>query len=441
MDISELIRLIGGGESERVELKSAISKDLASKAVSLANTAGGFIILGVDDDRNIIGFLEKNPEQTISDLFSSIVPPLSFRLHKKEIEGKKILIVEVDKSDNLHSVGNVVYVRVGRNSRPLAISEMFEKGAEYLKIAFDELPAKEIGVKEIKKGYVQWFFQKRAEQRNLKEQIVSPEALIKIKAAKKTHTGLVPTHAGLLFFSELPERFISGAYAKLVEFENDDMRTYKDYKEFYGPIWKIVDDVYDYLLQTRLRRLGGLRKGVKRIEFTEYPPIALREAVTNALVHKNYFIPSEVRIYLFPDRLEVRNPGAIPSAVDLRVPEHVPRNPVLCEYMFGIGYIEKFGSGIALMRAECVRHPLVNLEIATRGDSTLVVFRKTKKTEFFDPRTQKVLSALAKPRRSSEVASMVGVSKPTVIRILNELVSLGIVAAEGEGRGRKYRLR
>jgi ATP-dependent DNA helicase RecG len=85
----------------------------------------------------------------------------------------------------------------------------------------------------------------------------------------------------------------------------------------------------------------------------EYPIAAIREAIINALIHRDYLISSDIRVFIFDDRIEISNPGPFPEGVTPERPLHIARNPILCQLMRDIGFIEKYGSGIYFMRDFC----------------------------------------------------------------------------------------
>ena len=180
--------------------------------------------------------------------------------------------------------------------------------------------------------------------------------------------------------------------------------------------------------------------GTKRMKLPEYPPRAVREALINAFAHRNYAIPSDIRIFIHPNKLVIRNPGGLMPGVDLNDPEHVPRNPNLCQLFYDVGYIEKYGYGIRMIREECKRHGLVSVDFKSPPNRFEVVFKK-RTEELLDNVDRKILQLLVIPRRSGEISEAIGLSKPAVVERLKKLESLGLIRKTGRGAHVKYVVR
>ncbi len=180
-------------------------------------------------------------------------------------------------------------------------------------------------------------------------------------------------------------------------------------------------------------------RGWKRGDFPEYPPEALREAVINALTHRNYFDPSEVQIFIFPTRIRIKNPGNFPPGVTPDEPSHKPRNPLLSQYMYDMGYIEKYGSGINRIKEVCSKHPLVDVEFILKPYRTEIVFTKKTISEL-DEIDDTIIRLLKSTRvsTSGELSQELGLSEVSVLKRVNKLISTGHVIRIGSGPSTKY---
>lgn len=438
MEINKIIKIIKQGEGERVEFKTSGS-NLSHDICAFLNSNGGLILVGVDDKANIIG-AKLSDQQKISDSLEGIEPLPEVKINKTKISDKWLLIVEVEKSDKLHSVGGRIYARIGANNRPLSSQEIIEKAAESLKLMFDELPNTESRLKCIDKKKVGDYLKQRSSLRGIKVGGNLEENMRQLKIVKKIGSRLKPTNAGVLFFSKEPQQFIGYAKVRLIKFTDEEMREYTESKEFIGALDKIVDDIGEYWAKN-LAKVGGLQVKFKRQEFFEYPLDSLREALINALIHRNYFDPSEVRIFIFPNRIIIKNPGSFPPGITPEAPEHKARNPLLAQYMYDLGYIEKYGSGILKIKKECQEHPLVNVYFSLRPFITQVEFKKEKELNL-DNVNQKILHYLRTgPKKSSEIAKFIAVSKQTVLTRLQDLLRVNLVEQKGKGPMVKYYLR
>ena len=278
---------------------------------------------------------------------------------------------------------------------------------------------------------VEKYLELREKKRGIKNNGFSDECLQQLKITKKDKA----TNGGLLFFSEDPQKHIPYARVRLILFDREDIKEYSDYKEFNGTIWKILENLEHYFL-SNLRVFGGELAGFQREEYLEYPILALREALANALVHRNYFDPTEIFIIIYPNRLIIRNPGAFPAGVNVDNPIHKPRNPLLSTYLYDMGYIEKWGSGIKKIREACSQHPFVKVEFKTTSYTTEVVFFKDTKKAFdgLDDMSKEILSLLEdKILKSGAICKLTKKSKPTVVSKINILLAYGLIRKIGSG--------
>lgn len=442
MKISEIIELIKSGENERIEFKSRFTKEgIAETVCAMLNTDGGVILIGVDDHGKIIGIADDRIIERITSALGAIEPYPKVRVGKIRIDDKDVAYIEVAKSRNLHSYRKVVYIRVGASNRPLSVSEIIERASESLLVFFDELPSNAPS-NALNTEYIRDYLMKREKIRGVSYSDKLDEIMRSLRILVKRNSHYVPSNGGLLFFSENPQQYIPNAKVRLIWFKDNEMREYRDAREFTGPLWRIVDEIERYFIKN-MRRIGGELIGWRRVDLMEYPIRALREAITNALIHRNYFDPSEVLIFVFPDRIVIRNPGSFPPGVTIEDPIHKPRNPLLAQYMYDIGYIEKYGIGIKLILSECKRHPLVDVEFKIRPFVTEVIFKKLKESPILDEYDRKIYQLLKERGvlSSSEIAQIVGLSKPSVLKRIEKLIALDLVEAIGKGAGRKYRVK
>ena len=156
------------------------------------------------------------------------------------------------------------------------------------------------------------------------------------------------------------------------------MQRYTDQRFFEGSLWRMVEEIEAYL-RSHLQRSGGGRSGFRRLERFEYPLQALREALLNAIIHRNYFRAADIKMFFLPDRLLIRNPGSFPPGVTPESPEHRPRNPLLSQYFYDVGLVEKYGSGIETMRSICSNSSSVTLKFDLKESSTTLIFQKKEK--------------------------------------------------------------
>ena len=343
ISISDLIRMIREGESETLEFKKTVTVELGKDIVAFANTSGGIIIVGVSNAGDIVG-APKDAEQRISDILLNIVPSIRVSIRSLKIEDKKIVVINVPQSPKIHTFRNIAYIRVGRNVRPLDIYELLSKASESVLFFSDRAPT-DAPACELNEKIFRWYLERRREIRGLSYHKDMLTMARQLSIIVRRNSEEVLSLGGLLFFHENPQKYMYWAKLRFLRCANDDITSIIEDRFFEGPIWKIIDDFVGYL-KSVIGRIPVIEGKVRREDIFEYPLEAVREAVTNALAHRNYIMATEVQVFLTPKRLIIKNPGSFPPGVTPENPQHIPRNPLICQLLFDVGYIEKWGIGI-----------------------------------------------------------------------------------------------
>lgn len=423
MNINELLELIKKGETETVEFKRR-AENIAEEVSAMANHKGGVILVGVTDDGKIVG-VDKREIERISNQLQVLRPLSDIKIEEVKVDGKRVVVIRVKPSKNIVFVGHTAYIKIGTSKRPLNLEELVLKMSRLLLIRFDELISS-VNIGEVNRKYFDYYIERRKKIRGVPQRYDMERELEKIGAAK----GKKLTNAGVLFFLDDPSRYIPGARLR-VGFFNRKGELIRQI-EFYGPIWKIVDDAHAYLLNNIER--AEVRIGARRERIPVYPEWSLREAMINAVVHRDYFIPSDVRILIHPDKLIVRSPGSFPPDFDIENPEHIPRNRVLCRLMYDIGYIERYGAGIERMMEECKEYPTVKLEIKSSPYKVDVIFKRIEEEAYLDEKDREIIAMIKIGRSLTEIANEIGISRAAVLKRIKKMISMGIVKKVGRGR-------
>jgi ATP-dependent DNA helicase RecG len=217
-----------------------------------------------------------------------------------------------------------------------------------------------------------------------------------------------------------------------------------------GTVWQMLEDAENFV--NKNVRLYGFRTefSFKRIEKLEYPLRAIREAVINALIHREYSDPSEIKLFIFDNRLEIINPGPFPEGVTPQNPFHKPRNPLLCEYMKDIHYIEKYGSGIYMMRKLCEEWGIPEPEYVLDRYWTKIIFRPSKAgillseimkhgIELNNRQISAIKYVFEHDSITNEKYQKINNVKRTTSKLeLKELVDKGLLEVRGRGKGTRY---
>ncbi len=414
MDVSELLRLISKGESERVEFKKN-SSGIGEEICAMTNAVGGTIIIGVDDNGSIVGCDVKREKERVASFLSSIMPPPKIAMEEVDVGGKKLLVVKVEKSPVICTIGGIAYIRVGSAKRPLSIAEIVQIGSELTTITYDELPTN-APASEMEESFWKKFLERR-EERGLK---VSRNLAEKMRVVMKKNRSKLLSVAGLLMFHKHPQMYMPHARVRL--------KAYGMERVVEGPVWMQVEEVVKAVseLSSRVEAVGK----VERKSIPVFPARAMREAIVNALVHRNYAIHSEVFVDVMPFRVSIRNPGSFPPGSSPESPRPVPRNPLLYDLMFQMGYVEKQGSGIESMKRICA----INGISISYSISSYFTTLEMRASSPLDETDMKILELLSDVPRASYVEQRLGMSRPAIVERLKKLERLGLVERRGRGR-------
>jgi len=444
-------------EKESVELKSSLSltNEIIETVSAFSNTMGGKIVIGIDDAGRIKGVeIGKGTIENLTNRVSQNTDPkIHPRISVKEVEGKKIIVIEVKESlDRLVLAFGRPFKRVGKSTMRIGKDEyerlILEKHKE--RFQFDKQICEEANLEDIDGRNVKAYLKLREKNRNISSKIKIPldQLLTNIKAA----TDKKPTNAGILFFGKNPLKFISHAQLRLVRIKG--VKIYGnilDRLDSNGTLWEMVDQAEEFI-RKNIRLLGfRTEKSFRREDKFDYPIRALREAIINGLIHRDYFNLADVRVFIFDDRIEVVSPGPFPEGVTPKKPKHKPVNKILSDLMYDIGYIEKYGSGIYLENELCLKNgnpkPVYELDPI----QTKVIFKSQVKDVTVVEIEEEILQGLSeRQKRAIEYIKRQGsisnkgyrdtfkVSAATAKRELRDLVKKRVCKMRGAGPSLEY---
>jgi len=314
---------------------------------------------------------------------------------------------------------------------------------------FDAAACPDATLADIANDKVKWFLgvARRERQYPLREDATPAKAL--------AHLNLLdagkPSHAAILLFGKQPQRFLITSEVKCMHFHGTEvLKPIPSYQIYKGTVFELVDQSVDFVM-SKINRAVGTRAESNQAPVTyELPHLAVAEAIVNAITHRDYTSNASVQVMLFSDRLEVWNPGELPTALtigELRLPHaSIPRNPLIAEPMFLAHYAEKAGSGILDMFKLCAQANLPPPEFRQSGGQFIQTLNRDWLTEdvinslSLNERQQKGLQHLkaAGQISSAEYQQLTGTSRQTATRDLYDLVKKKVVVSHGRGRGAHY---
>lgn len=332
-----------------------------------------------------------------------------------------------------------------------SLIKYLEESGALSHLPFHAAPCPDAQLDDIDRTRLCAFLEQARIERNLalKPDMAAREALT---ALNLLHDGQ-PSRAAILLFGKAPQRFLPAAEVKCLHLHGTVVeKPIPSYQIFKGTLFEQVDQALDFVMSKLGRRVGTRESGATAGVAYELPQAVVAEAIVNAVAHRDYGIGAAIQVYLFADRLEVWNPGALPASLtpaSLRqIHPSLPHNPLLAEALFLAHYIEKVGSGTLDMIAGCQRAELPEPEFFQEGDQfVLRLWRDWLTADVLaglglNPRQAKALGLIRQQRRitTAEFQQVTGASRATAKRDLEDLVAKGLLLPAGAGRGAYYQL-
>lgn len=439
-------------ESETVELKEVVVDDIKKEIIAFANCDGGKLYIGVRDDGTIVGL--NNPDEVslqISNMVrDSIKPDVTMFLHYQTIEeeGKEIVAVEIQRgTDRPYYIAKKgmrpegVYVRQGYSSVPAtdtAIRSMIKETDgdrfEAMRCLNQELTfeaaKKEFDLREVEFGTQQMRTLKLVDKDNLY------------------------TNLGLLLSDQCVHSI------KVAVFQGTDQTVFKDRREFTGSLMQQMNDVYDFI-DFRNQTRATIEK-LLRIDVRDYPEIAVREALLNLLVHRDYSFSASALISIYADRIEFVSIGGLMPGIDLEdimVGISVCRNQDLANVFYRLHLIEAYGTGMGkIMKAyedmeekptiENTKNafkiilPNINAKyekgnVAASLSGSIENTIGTNKSQSDEEKVLEYAESHGVITRN-DVIELLGVSTSTASRVIRRMVKNNLLRQNGKARNTNY---
>ena len=370
--------VLENGEDYKTEFKQKAEAGLDREITAFANSSGGKIYIGITDEGKIKGVnITNRLKSRIEDIAKNCDPkiPISIQALKKE----KVLIVEVPESkDKPHRCFSGFYIRSGASSQKLSRNEIWEFMKDEELFEFDTRLCKKFIFKKHFDKKKLFFFLDKAKMKYSKRNYA--QLLENLEVAEKKDSKIVFNNAGALFFSKNLNQLISHAEISCALFKGTDkFHDIIDRKIFNRDIINNIEDSVSFL-KKHLRLEYHFPKGqLQRKEVLEIPEEALREALVNAVTHRNYLEERvSVTVEIYDDRVEIYNFGGLPKGLKRSEfgKKSVPRNKLIASLMLRTDYIEKMGTGIKKMRSLIKKAGLKPIKFNFTDFTTLTFYRK-----------------------------------------------------------------
>ena len=431
-------------ESETVELKSVYVDDIKKEIIAFANTRGGSILVGVEDNGKICGV--ENSDRLIQQISNAardaIKPDVTMFLHyeTQTIENKNI--VEVKVQCGAHRP----YYLAAKGLRPEGV---------FVRQGTSSVPASDTMIRQmIKETDGDNYEDMRSLDQELTFEKVTSEFAkrdLPLGEAQMKTLGMIDTdglysNLALLLSDQCPH------IIKAATFGGTDQSDFQNRREFTGSLLKQLEEAYAYLdLRNQTK---ATFEGLLRIDHRDYPDTAIRESLLNAIVHRDYAVSASTLISVYADRMEMISIGGLAGGIsfdDVMLGVSYCRNHKLADVFYRLGLIEAYGTGMNKIMSSYKDAPAKpEIQVSTGAFKTVlpnqnvaVAVKTPVPSQIIDKKEQAVLD-LFKGQASltrAEIEKALGVSTSTACRIIKKMIANGVLSAEGNGRNAKYYLK
>ena len=316
--LNELIEKIHLGEDATIEFKRELphKNSLADEIAAFANARGGVILIGVDDNREIVGVdrqkLDAAEKAVVEICQDSIDPIVLIFTEKLRIDDKNLLKIEVPRSLFVHKTSNGYFIRQESSKREMPteqLARLFQTRSQARIIAFDEQFVPNTDKDTLRSDLYQRFITEGATEGEMDDLLLKRRLLVKDGEQNRASV------AGVLMCHENPDDYLYNSFIQAVFYlsKEKDTNHQLDAQDFKGPLDQQI--IHTMRFVKRYNAVAA-RKDIGRIDYPEYSMRAVFEAVVNAVVHRDYSkTGSKIRLFMFDDRLELYSPGALANTV------------------------------------------------------------------------------------------------------------------------------
>lgn len=433
-------------ENQCTELKLAYTEDVRKTVAAFANTLGGELFIGVDDDGSVVGL--ENPEDVLlrvsNAVRDAIRPDVSMFCDYavQEIDGKRVAVIRVQRGTSapyyLTKKGlkpEGVFVRQGASTVPASEAAILRMIRETAGVHYEDARSLD---QHLTFQQTTKHFQQEQLQFGLTQQ-----ATLKLLGDDGTYTNLA------LLLSEQCMHTI-----RIAQFEGSHKTTFKDRREFSGSVLKQLEDAFEYIDQYNRTRAEFV--GLRRVDSRDYPPEALREALLNAIVHREYSYGDSTLISMFQDRLEIVSVGGLVGTLtleDIMLGLSILRNPRLANIFYRLNLIEAYGTGIQRIRQSYAGQSLQPIFEVTDNAFKVTLPNRNYLRQQEAPQSSSMdgtiplsqqetlllnLLSQAESITRAQAQQALGVSQTTAIDLLREMQRKGLVVRRGQGKNTVY---
>jgi len=417
-------------EQQNIEWKENWRDEYLKWICGFANAQGGKIYIGKNDKGKVVGI--DNAKKLLEDIPNKVRDILGIlvdvNLH--EIEKEVFLEIIVEPQPFPVNFKGQYHYRSGSTKQELKGAALDKFMLEKKGKKWDGVPVPNVSVYDLKNETFEFFKKRAISSKRIDESILTENNISILENLRLIEKPYLK-RASILLFHPDPEKYFTGAFIKIGYFQTDTELIFQD--EVKGNLFEQVEKTIEILFTKYIKAIISY-EGIHRVETYEYPKDAVREAILNALAHKDYSMGVPIQISVYDEKLMIWNYGQLPEdwTVENLKQKHssIPYNPDIANAFFRAGFVESWGRGTIKIIEQCKEHGLPKPEFENSGKDFWVIFRKDiyneislKKLGINERQIKAVLYAKENNRISNkEYQSINNVSKRTATNDLTELV-------------------
>ena len=425
-------------ETENIEFKSQFTEEIYKEVIAFANTDGGVVYVGIDNEGNVVGLSDVDKEYTrITNGIRDAIQPDVTMFVRFTVQDNKVVRITVSEGTNkpyyLKGKGlkpNGVFVRLGTSSVPASPDQIRQMIKDSDGDAFEENRSlnQDLTFEAAQKAFQIYGVE------------FAPEKYRALGIIQKKDN--IYTNLALILSDQCAHT------TKIAVFSDDACTVFRDSKEFGGSVFKQFEDTVNYL--ALCNKTVSTIKGVIRTDKPDYPEEAIREALLNAIVHRDYSYSGSIIINVTDNKMEfISLGGLLPglSPDDIRSGISQPRNKNLAEVFHRLKLIESYGTGIRRifnLYDGCAKQPQIDVTPNTfkiiLPNMNTARADEPKKAAAVTPQIQKVLEYIQTNGQitDKEIGDLLNLKKTRIFNITKQMRDLGMIQVIGRGEQKKY---
>lgn len=339
MDALELLDLIQKGESSKVQFKVRINDayKVGTELVAFSNTKGGTLIVGVNDKTGEINGLSFEELKTTNQLLANaasenVKSPIYIYTETVEVSGEKLVVAQISEGTSKPHMDNkgIIWVKNGSDKRKVIAKEEIARLLQSSgNIYADEALVNGTTINDIDEDFFKSFIKSKTKKTIEELGLSISELLSNMRMLKNGTLSL----GGLLLFGKNPQQYKPTFTVQCVAIVGTDISS-KDYRDKEDPFTGNLQELYEKTLSFIMRNLKKVQneKGFNSPAVLELPIETIEELLVNALVHRDYFILSSIKVFIFDNRMEIISPGILPNNLtieNIKAGTSIQRNPIL----------------------------------------------------------------------------------------------------------------